>query len=250
MKLATLLIVTLSLLLALPAAAQVVIGPAEDHFKVYDVPEKIPFPAFVGLNDQFGPSSADTLVLDKFATPVSKNGEPMLDPVRHLTWWRIRSDPQPGRQVVLENQFGLQTWMVYDGMYLLVPAVKNGEGQLEPHNHYKCYRAAGGAVNLPVILVDQFGTVDVIAADPVLFCNPVEKIDAAGLFFPIVDPEAHLAVYRLDPPMPYGIPVFAEDQFGLWQFTLAQHEWLCVPSYKQEVVPTRETSWGRIKSLY
>jgi hypothetical protein len=248
MKLAICLLISSLLVLALPAGAQ--IGPQEDHFKVYTTLNVYGYDAQVSLIDQFGESSADTLFLDHFATPVEKNQEPMFDPDRHLTWWKLPADPQPGRRVVLENQFGNQTWMVYDGEYLLVPALKNGIGELLPHNHYKCYDARGPAVDFPVYLVDQFGGVDVVATIPVFFCNPVTKVTPSGFVYDIVDPQAHLAVYWIDPSISYGINALAMDQFGEWDLFLEQHEWLCVPSYKIEAVGTEKISWGRIKALY
>ena len=50
--------------------------------------------------------------------------------------------------------------------------------------------------------------------------------------------------------MPPPGPVFARDEFGIWQLELGQPIWLCVPSYKTGVVGTNSTSWGRLKTLY
>jgi hypothetical protein len=225
------------------------IGPAEDHFRVYDVPEFIRIGGGITLIDQFGETVIDSLDLDKFATPVEKNNEPIYDLRRHQTWWRITQLMQ-GRRVTLENQFGPQDWFVKDAAYLVAPALKNETGTLPVTNHYECYKAIGPALNIDVVLSDQFDSRTAILLEPVVFCNPVEKLTPDGIVYPIVDPDAHLACYRLDPSFQYGIQVVVQDQFGVWSITLEADEWLCVPSFKTFVVPVERSTWGGIKARY
>jgi hypothetical protein len=222
--------------------------PLENHYKVYTLTPPYTFAAPMVLHDQFGTYTAQQVLLDKFATPVEKNGEPMVDPVAHQTWWRL-DIPAPGWNIGVENQFGFQSWHVGDVRFLVLPARKFEPGPPLLRNHYLAYTASGPAVSVPVHLTDQFGSIDAIAAEPALFLNPVEKI-VNGAIYPIEDPEAHLACYRLNPIRTYNIPVVAYDQFGIWQFTLGEDRWLCVPSYKRQVVETETTTWGTIKSLY
>ncbi|MEE9270537.1 MAG: hypothetical protein V3V49_09790 [Candidatus Krumholzibacteria bacterium] len=220
----------------------------ENHYKVYEVPEAFKVVAPITLVDQFDIFKTDSVVLDKFATPVDKNGSGIFDPTLHQTWWEI-FQPQPGRDVLLDNQFGTQTWHVMDARYLVLPALKDEFGPPPVWNHYKCYDAVGPPVNIPVTLIDQFGVVNAIAVEPVLFCNPVEKT-VAGETSPIIDPAVHLACYRLEPPQPSGFSAMAFDQFSAWPLMLIDHVWLCLPTEKRLFVPIEEGTWGKIKSLY
>lgn len=221
----------------------------ENHFLVYDVPENNTFTASIALADQFGLSCVYSAELDLFATPVDKNGEGIYDDVVHHTWWKI-DDPQSAWQTSIENQFGVQNWMVKNGRYLLLPALKNTPGTPPIANHYKCYEAEGDPVNIPVTLVDQFGTYSMVATDVIWFCNPTSKCVEGGDTYEIVENQAHLACYLLEPVISTSITAMAYDQFGDWQLTLEQPCWLCLPTKKTGTVPTEPTSWGRIKALY
>lgn len=239
-------IVCLSVLLIASASAQF---PLENHYKVYNIMPPFTYTANILLMDQFGDYQVSFLTLEKFATPVEKNGEPILYPELHHTWWRIDVPQAPGWNITIDNQFGEQVWHVDNPQYLVLPARKFEPGPPLPFNHYLAYNAIGPDVAVPVHLVDQFGIFDGVAMTPEFFLNPVQKT-ADGVVYPIIDQEAHLACYRLDPPWTYLIPVVAFDQFGEWQFDLIDHDCLCVPSFKQVVVQTESSTWGEIKSLY
>ncbi len=232
-------------LIATTAGAQ---WPAENHYKVYTLQPPATFAGSLVLADQFGIYQISAITLDRFATPVEKNGEPIIEPLLHQTWWRL-DIPTVGWFVELGNQFGEQGWQIGDLRYLVAPARKYEPGPPLPYNHYLAYDATGPDVAVPVHLVDQFGAVDVVALRPLYFLNPAEK-QVDGVVYPIIDPEAHLACYELDPIMTYGILVTAFDQFGTWEFTIQNHECLCVPSVKHGVVATEDRTWGEIKSLY
>jgi hypothetical protein len=88
-------------LFAATSGAQIVL---ENHYLIYEVPEVYPGPP-VDLFDQFGQSFHDILEFDKFANPVHKNGEPILMPDLHQTWWTIQ-DMQPDERLIgIGNQF-------------------------------------------------------------------------------------------------------------------------------------------------
>ena len=40
------------------------------------------------------------------------------------------------------------------------------------------------------------------------------------------------------------------DQFGDWSVEVTDQEWLCVPSYKLNPTPTKESTWGLLKQRY
>jgi hypothetical protein len=251
MKQVSTLLAALGLVLAMSIVGVSQTGPMqpnEDHYKVYRTALQTVHPGNVQVMDQFGAYSTPELLLDHFATPVMKNQEPMLDPMRHQGWWRFFA-PAPTRSVVLENQFGSQTWMVRNVSYLLTPARKETSGPPIVSNHYLCYEAQGPALNLPVNLQDQFGVVDVVATLPEMFCNPAEKM-VDGVIYPREDPVAHLACYRIEPPVAYDFQVVGYDQFETYDLHLVDHEWLCVPSFKTVAVPVEPTTWGSLKTRY
>lgn len=222
--------------------------PEENHYKVYNVGPPMEHFGAVQLADQFGGYFVDRLMLEKFANPVSKNGEPILFPELHHSWWAVDLVGE-GWQIDLLNQFGPQSWQVGDPRFLVLPARKLESGPPLPFNHYLAYDAFGPPLQLPVQLVDQFGAVDVMVLEPLYFLNPVEKVHE-GMLFPIVDPQAHLACYRIDPPLPFDIPIFLEDQFGLHDVVVLDHDCLCVPSWKNIVIGTENRTWSDIKGLY
>ena len=99
-----------------------------NHYKVYITAEQPPLNLTVQLIDQFtDPTTNPNFILERltrFANPVSKNGEFIPDTTAHLTWWEIRGK-EPGRLVVVDNQFGEQVLKTGDARYLLAPALKD-----------------------------------------------------------------------------------------------------------------------------
>jgi len=251
MRRATVLLALLLVSLSVPGNRAGAQWPEENHYKVYTLLEQYLHTGVIGLSDQFGTYTVDVLVHDKFANPTEKNGEPIVFPEVHQTWWRIDPPiPTPGWDVEVENQFGTFNWRVREAEYLVLPAQKNEPGPLPEHNHYLGYRVEGDALGVPVVLVDQFGTVSAVVTYPELLLTPVEK-SVPGAIFPIIDPDAHLAVYRIDPPQVYQTTFVAFDQFGQWPNVANEHIWLCVPSWKRVITtPTEESTWGEIKSLF
>lgn len=232
-----------------------------DHYKSYMVMNPVAGQMPVTLIDQFGEGTYPLEFLEQFAVPAMKNGEPIYVPEVHYTWWRIFR-AEPGRRVMVSNQFGEQALDVMAARYLLAPAFKNTPGAAaqglrtasvpfpQNANHYKCYDAFGPPVGVPATLETQFGFEDVMVMHPELLCNPAEKITPDGLAYPIIDPHYHLVCYRIDPPQPIGVAVTAFDQFGEWYLHLDAPTYLCVPSLKTGVVPTETSTWSRVKGLY
>ena len=183
----------------------------ENHYLVYDIAQPHTADIFVRLFDQFDEHfpeifSTNMLIMEKFANPVDKNNEGYFNELIHQTWWLI-DDPQGNKEVGILNQFGHQIWDVGNGRYLILPALKDMPGGgVPPWNHYKCYDATGPALDVPVILHDQWGGFSSVVVDPVLFCNPCVKELANGEVFQPLSPEAHLAVYRLDQTLAGDVP--------------------------------------------
>ena len=232
--------------------------PGADHYLVYVVlnPPTISVPVI--LSDQFLPNvTYTTSTLEFFMTPVSKNGEVIIDPVTHYTWWHINPPVQPGALALITNQFGTDVQFQFlKSSYLLNPALKGitapPTGPVPAKNHYLAYDAAAPFVLLNVTLQDQFFQYAAEVDQGRFLAAPAQKV-FQGVVFPILDPVPHLAVYIIGfpPPVPPAPgSVFALDEFGTWQLQLGPPYFLAVPSFKDGVVPTHGTSWGRLKSIY
>lgn len=218
--------------------------PPLDHFKAYDVADE-PSGITVVLEDQFDQflGIKETVVLTaltRFSNPVDKNGEGIVNPFAHLTWYTFDgTQPVPGWQITLRNQFGEDQWIVGDPKVLLVPAEKIEPGSQPPTglSHFKCYEALSGTPgDVTVTLQDQFDeggdAKEFFVGDPIYFCNPVQKNDE-----PIPNTTDHLACYDIDPKEQIDRAIQAEDQFGLHDLQARRSEILCVPSEKLDFAP-------------
>lgn len=256
MRLASMLAAIAVAALASTAVHAQVTPPGEDHYLVYKVLNPPTFSVPVTLTDQFIHADYLTYTLDYFMIPVDKNGEGIIDPQTHYTWWKI-TPYTFGATCIITNQFGnLQPVQVGSPQYLLNPAWK-GLPATGPHpgpppvkNHYVAYDAASPfPVGLPVSLVDQFGPLQAIVQQMRYLAPPAEKV-FEGKIDPILDPVNHLAFYLISPlpPVPPPPPVFATDEFGVWQLVLGDRVMLGVPSFKSNVVGTKKDTWGGVKT--
>jgi len=174
-----------------------------DYFKFYDLENRIA-EAAVSLQGQFDkrPQRMQLRLLDFFANPVSKNGEPFYDQNAHLSWYRGAQPAEPTRQVVLENQFGKLTIRTGKGYGLLVPTQKIESNSAFPErlDHYKVYRLAD-VVKVPsreIRLKDQFGSETVKLGLPLYFAVPVTKRHGQKTY-DIHNDVAHLLIYSITP---------------------------------------------------
>jgi len=228
--------------------------PYENHYRVYRTPP-LTYTSPIDLADQFNKYRVDVFTLERWANPAEKiipetnEHFPPVDPFIHQMWWRGNFPPMEPREIIGIDQFGTNKWTLVNPEYLLNPALKNVPGGTPPPwNHYLCYRALPVNLHRVVILIDQFGTTNAQLIYGSWFCNPVSKIHH-GVFYPIVDPKAHLACYEY-PRSPFVYPVNAIDQFGNWQFDVREDFCLCVPALKEHVVRTEQSTWGKIKAMY
>jgi hypothetical protein len=247
--------------------------PNLDHFRCYSMTVgQSALPPIATLEDQFdrGRDKEEVFVglPISFCNPVAKTipgpgqspGQTtnIRDPNAHLMFYEIHETTKQRRltwKVTIDNQFGRQTLFAIKPVLLGVPTLKfavdgvtTGLGPpFDDLNHFKCYRAKGRTLNVAVTLADQFESAGVIVVEPILFCNPVEKIVTIGgvqLVTPIVDPEAHLTCYDIDLAAPIGfsrqITITPFNQFIAPGFPLHQlvtnERALCVPSAKVGVL--------------
>ena len=253
-----LLAVVLPVLVTAPARAQV--NPFWDHYKVYyqnpPFVSPIPIPP-VTLKDQFGQFTHQVLQLELFMNPVVKIHPPntysINDSITHYAWWSINPQPQ-ALTVNVTNQFGDQTLNVYDGVYLLNPALKNQTGPLPVKNHYKAYNCLGAPINAPIGMVDQFDGWQATVLTPRWFLTPVDKQvgqPGTGQYYPIVDPNQHYVCYEFQPPDPTPYLATMYDQFAQGvHLNLYPGRYICVPTYKLGVTGAVKDTWGRLKLLY
>jgi hypothetical protein len=169
-----------------------------DYFQIYDVANK-PAAGGVLLRGAFDVrrQKMQMTLLDQFASPVSKKGEPCVDSHAHLTWYRGVQPPEPIRAVTLENTFGRLKIRTGTGHGMLVPTQQIAQGSPFPDNldHYKVYRLAD-VLDVPqstMNLQDQFGPSDVQVQVPLYFAAPVEKRHGTKAF-QIQNKRAHLLI--------------------------------------------------------
>ena len=225
-----------------------------DHFKCYRMPEvtgNTVLPTTVTLQDQFDialgrAELVEVFVHLRFCNPVEKRVAGAVTEIKrndhHLTLYAV--DPVEGKpirgDVVVLNQFGKQKLRIESADILAVPTTKN-PGSLDPPaglDHYKCYYADGAApAALRVVgLEDQFETVRHKLREPVLFCNPTRKTDAAGKVFPVENADDHLTCYKISIATVDRKFAVIANQFTdpILDMFAASADLLCVPTKKEK----------------
>jgi hypothetical protein len=174
-----------------------------DYFKIYDVANLELNRAFQ-LKGQFDErlQKIRLVLLDFFANPVSKNGEPIYNKNAHLAWYRGPQPPEPTRFALVENQFGKIKIWIGNGGGLLVPTQKVEPGSVFPQglDHYKVYRVLDWdqAPEAKLKLRDQFDSDEVKLIRPIFFAVPVLK-RAGAKVFRIQNERAHLLIMAITP---------------------------------------------------
>lgn len=227
-----------------------------DHFKCY-ITTNPPVDAQIQLQDQFDGAGfrEDVLVRRpvRFCNPVEKirldTGvvTPIINKESHLKMYRIFTDDldlAPTRKVQVLNQFGKKTIRTFQQEVLAVPTAKQEPTGAFPDfhdlDHFKCYRAYGGAINKVVTLRDQFHVEENVKVGyPFSFCNPALKVHD-GQITPITNADDHLVCYKITRqplPTPGVVTRNVRNQFGLEELTMRPADLLCVPSKKLKVSP-------------
>ena len=216
-----------------------------DHFMCYWVGEDMVLPEWPGvvyLEDQFCAVEAEVWSPWGFFNPVEKWHDgvptPISNPDHHLLAYDIYYEEGPQWwQVEVNNQFGVQTLIVYGPVALAVPTQKIEPMYHEPPvglDHFMLYEVIEGPqLNVVVGLNDQFGDqpqVEVIYPD--YFFNPVQKTDASGMVTQIENPLGHLVSYEI-----WGVLFYQQvqvvNQFGEHIFPNVEGPYcLTVPSEK------------------
>ncbi len=136
----------------------------------------------------------------------------------------------------------LRYWVLTFGALL---AASSASAQALPTiDHFFCYFAPGELRPEFALLSDQFDVAPATIPLPtfervtdlrsILFCNPAAKVHA-GVTTPIQHPDAHLAMYRINPQLATPRLVNISNQFGTATLQTGAAEILAVPSGKTPI---------------
>ena len=214
-------------------------GPALklDHFKFYTV-DPVDARESVSVMGQFDKDSvpARLTAIALFGNPVSKDGGKLINPMAHLTWYKlIQRLAEPKRAVEFENQFGRQEILIGKPVALLVPTEKVERGSKFPEglDHYKVYEVLESRpLRRKVTLKDQFGGEEGITIGKTsFFAVPVMKKHGDKVH-KIVNEKGHLTIYALAPKKPYKLTKETSDQFGKHKLAIVESAMLALPTVK------------------
>jgi len=222
-----------------------------DHFMCYWVGEDMVLPEWPGvvyLEDQFCAVEAEVWSPWGFFNPVEKWHDgvptPISNPDHHLLAYDIYYEEGPQWwQVEVNNQFGVQTLIVYGPVALALPTQKIEPMYHEPPvglDHFMLYEVIEGPqVNVVVGLNDQFGDQpEVEVGYPDYFFVPVKKTDGNGIVTEIQNPDEHLVSYEIWGELFYQ-QVHAVNQFGEHIFPNVEGPY-CL------TVPSQKMSWQQL----
>ena len=213
-------------------------GPPEDsaknHYKSWRI-DPIPFQGQADVVDQFMADFMRLDTIDYLSNPAQKDNHPIEDPDLHLLWYGA-TGKNTCLRIIYDNQFGLDTFVIGQASYLLVPAQKLPHPTPDPTkiDHYKAYRVRNPQSFTRVTqIMDQFDpTVEVVdVLTPVYFLTPANK-NGEG----INDSTTHYVAYDFVPKDPMINTRIAIDQFGTHQVVTRHSELL--------LVPTRKLQWN------
>jgi hypothetical protein len=204
-------------------------GPVNiDHYKCYFASGS-PIDVGVFLQDQFGQTSAIVLSPRLFCAPAAKNGEPIADPITHLTCYDTTPPGVAPGPVPILNQFlpAPDLLELLESDLLCAPSTKQIQPPPGP-DHFQGYPTTPVVGNEgPIVqIVDQFGSQTTDLGLPIRFLVPVDKNDEG-----LGDPISHLTCYQIVDGDP-GPQVISTNQFGAQPLTLGDPDSLCVPTEK------------------
>ena len=214
--------------LCVPTEKLIAPGPVNvDHYKCY-LASGAAVDVGVSLQDQFGSTSAIVLSPRLFCTPASKNGEPISDPVAHLTCYDTTPPGLAPGPIPILNQFtdSPDTLGLLEADMVCVPSTKQVVAPGTDHFQSYPVSAATGIEGPVVQIEDQLGTQTTNLGSPIRFLVPVDKNDEG-----IDDPFSHSTCYQITDGVA-GPPVISTNQFGVQPLTLGVPESLCVPTEK------------------
>lgn len=228
--------------------------PAEnviDHFLCYQIqPPNIKLPA-IRLIDQFNraqPQPGFLVDRESLCVPVAKGGKEIARPASHLVCYTLGQRLPPNEVVLVTNQIEQNRQLtVMREVKLCLPSGKTDPpGSTPPPipvnlDHFKCYLTAGDPFQRKLVrLRDQFTApidppLPATMVDRAFLCAPAEKIREQEPPRPMLNGNAHLLCYTLDPVPFKQRQVRITNQFepaGGTVVTVVRPTVLCVPSSK------------------
>ena len=228
----------------------------KNHYLVYQTgPDLIPNEE-ITLRGRFDamPVKHKVLALSNFGNPAIKvhDGKTyrMRNRRQHFTWYIIDSPAATQQEIIIDNQFGEQTFTLGEAKFLITPSAKRTGSERFPIprrlDHYKLYEITENNSDLMGVVVelsDQFADdvkVDVIK--PEFFAVPVEKVHDS-IVTPIRHKDRELVFYSFDllgfePGVPS--PVFGRDQFRRGVLDIQNRKYLGVPTETLKVLPPED----------
>ena len=214
--------------LCIPTEKLIASGPISiDHYKCYFA-SGASVDIGVTLQDQFDQTSAIVLNPRLFCTPASKNGEPILDPITHVTCYDTTPPGISPGPIPILNQFlpAPDQLLLTEADMLCAPSTK--QIAVPEPDHFQSYPTTLGiGSDGPIVqITDQFGSQTTDLREPNRFLVPVDK-NGEG----IGDPISHLTCYQITDG-DAGPQVISTNQFGVQPLTLGVPDSLCVPTEK------------------
>lgn len=180
-------------------------APNIDHYKCYKARTAPGGSGFVQqdltLDDAFESKLTRVIKTDSFCNAVDVNGQGIADPTAHLQCYKIRDaagqQSLPARDIVTDDEFGVQSLTVKKARLVCVPATSNGQASALHIDHFKCYtaKAANGSPHFTeqqAALADAFETKQTRVVAPETVCNAVD-VDGGGT----INPAAQLHCYGI-----------------------------------------------------
>jgi hypothetical protein len=211
-----------------------------DHYLFYEVLGGQHVETIVTLNDQFS-GEPDAFVYEPIylANPVEKEHDgvttEIVDEGAHLVFYRIVVEDEPfSTQVQVSNQFGGETFDVFDPALLAVPSTKTELPAPLPLDHFKGYimETPIPAEQNEIYLEDQFNAFWAEATLANVFCTPTVKWHE-GVPTELFYPDNHLMLFDISYIGEFpGMSVFVYNQFGYEGLVVGAPVKLAVPTQK------------------
>ncbi|GAB2754729.1 hypothetical protein GCM10027020_03550 [Nocardioides salsibiostraticola] len=208
-----------------------------DHFVFYEV-DRERIEVKVELQCQFDDEPEPTGVMSRrrFGDRVKKNGESIFNDTHALTWYDLFDPvPDPDRTVIYDDQFGKEHKIQIGRLVaLLVPTKCQGRKAPKELDHYKVFEVINPEApqDQPIEVKGEFQNLNTTVRAQRYFAAPAAK-SHEGRDFPIMNAEAHLTFYLVDPTPKEPDYVKMKDQFGRFRVALHTAHLFAVPCLKR-----------------
>ncbi len=207
-----------------------------DHFVFFEVNQES-IGVRVELQCQFDeePEVAGVMRRVRWGDRVEKNNETLYKDTHNLTWYDLLDpDPDPPRTVLYNDQFGEEHKIEIGRLVaLLVPTRCAGRGAPEGLDHYKVFEVviAEAPLDQGINVVGAYQNLQTTLRQQRYFAAPSSKSHDRREFT-IMNEEAHLVFYQMDPTPKEPDFIRLKDQFGRFRVAAHTAHLLAVPCLK------------------